>query len=108
MNSMTGFGKAQVKSKLGMFTVEISSVNSRFLEVSVRVPRPFSALEHKVRELVSGNLDRGKVFVFVGFAEAEDSPTKSYVNEKAMVVVSRHLKTIGRKLDLGGAVTMSD
>lgn len=108
MNSMTGFGKAQVKTKTGLFTVEVSSVNSRFLEVSVRVPRPFSALEYKVRERVSTGLDRGKVFVFVGFAEAADSPTKSYVNEEAMMAVSRHLQTIGRKMKLAGEVTMSD
>ena len=108
MNSMTGFGKAQVKGKLGVFTVEISSVNSRFLEVSIRVPRQFSALEHKVRELVSKNLDRGKVFVFAGFAETDDSPSKSYVNERAMIAVSGRLQALRKKLKLAGDVTISD
>ncbi|MBU8934206.1 MAG: YicC family protein [candidate division Zixibacteria bacterium] len=108
MNSMTGFGKAQMKGKPGAFTVEISSVNSRFLEISVRVPRQYSSLEHKVRELVSGNLDRGKVFVFAGFAETEDSPAKSYVNEKAMIAVSHRLLALRKKLKIAGDVTISD
>ena len=47
MNSMTGFGRAEQNSKFGRLTVEISSVNSRFLESSVRLARPYAALEPK-------------------------------------------------------------
>jgi len=89
-------------------TVEVSSVNSRFLEVSVRVPRQLSALEHRVRDFFNGSLDRGKVFVFVGFAESENSPGKNYVNEKAMIEISHCLRDLSRKLKLAGDVTISD
>ncbi|RKX25678.1 MAG: YicC family protein [Candidatus Zixiibacteriota bacterium] len=108
MNSMTGFGKAQVTSKQGTFTVEISSVNSRFLEVSVRMSRQFSALEHRVRELISNRLNRGKVFVFIGFAENENSPNKGYINDKAMAVINHQLQSIRKKLNLTSDVTISD
>lgn len=105
---MTGFGKSQAKGKPGAFTVEISSVNSRFLEVSIRIPRQFSALEHKVRELICGSLDRGKVFVFAGFVETDESPSKSYVNERAMTAVNDRLVKLSKKLKLSGNVTMTD
>ncbi|MEE8575734.1 MAG: YicC/YloC family endoribonuclease, partial [candidate division Zixibacteria bacterium] len=38
---MTGFGKAELKTKSGRYTVEITSVNNRFLEISQRLPRQF-------------------------------------------------------------------
>jgi len=108
MNSMTGFGKAQVTTKYGTFTVEISSVNSRFLEVSVHISRQFSALEHRVREFVNSNLNRGKVSVFAGFSESENSPNKRYINEKAMTEMSHQLQSIQKDLNLTGDITISD
>ncbi|MEA2030225.1 MAG: YicC/YloC family endoribonuclease [candidate division Zixibacteria bacterium] len=108
MNSMTGFGKSQVTTKYGTFTVEISSVNSRFLEVSVHISRQFSALEHRVRELIKNHLNRGKVSVFAGFSESENSPSKSYINEKAIAKINRHLQSIQKDLNLAGDITISD
>jgi uncharacterized protein (TIGR00255 family) len=108
MNSMTGFGKAESSSKSGTFTVEISSVNSRYLEISVRMPRQISALEHKVRELINGHLNRGKVFIHIGFSESEDSPSKSFINEKAVQVINKQLNKIKKDLKIGGEVTISD
>ena len=108
MNSMTGFGKAELVTKQGTFTVEISSVNNRYLEVSARLPRQFSALEYRVRELIGEHLNRGKVFAFIGFTESEQSPNKYYINKNAMISLSRQLQQISKELNLSGGVTISD
>ena len=68
---MTGFGRAEQNSKLGRLTVEISSVNSRFLELSIRLPRPYASLEPKVRETLNSSVKRGKLSLFVNLVDSE-------------------------------------
>ncbi len=69
LKSMTGYGKGEATTLQGNFTVEIRSVNHRYGEVSVRLPRSFMALENDVKRLVSALLKRGKIDVFVQWEE---------------------------------------
>lgn len=69
LKSMTGYGKGEATALHGNFTVEIRSVNHRYGEVSVRMPRSFMALENDVKRLVSSLLKRGKIDVFVQWEE---------------------------------------
>ncbi len=105
---MTGFGKAEQKTRLGLFNVEVSSVNNRFLEVSVRQPRQFSALEYKIKETVGKHLKRGKIYLFVGFTESDDLPDKYAINVKAAEAYARQLRKLQKDLKLGGEVTIGD
>ena len=61
MLSMTAFSRQQLDQEWGSLTWEIRSVNHRYLEVSVRLPEGFRALENSVRETVRKKLTRGKV-----------------------------------------------
>ncbi len=63
--SMTGYGRAEVQTPAGRFTVEIRSVNHRFGEVLVRLPRDLAPLEDRVRETVQAHVSRGRVEVTV-------------------------------------------
>jgi uncharacterized protein (TIGR00255 family) len=104
---MTGFGKAEVTTKIGTFAVEVSSVNNRFLDIQVRQPRPFSALEHRIRELVTAHVSRGKVHVFVNYEEPPQSLTRYTINEEAAKAYHRQLKDLSHKLKLPGEVELS-
>lgn len=66
LRSMTGFGQA--KSAVGTYSyeVEIRSVNHRYLEVSIKLPKGLNALEHDVRSYVTARLRRGKVDLNIG------------------------------------------
>lgn len=70
LKSMTGYGKGEASAPQGSFTVEIRSVNHRYGEVSVRMPRSFMALENDVKRLVTAGLKRGKIDVYVQWEEA--------------------------------------
>ena len=70
LKSMTGYGKGEATTLQGNLTVEIRSVNHRYGEVSVRMPRSFMALENDVKRLVSSVLKRGKTEVYVQWEEA--------------------------------------
>lgn len=66
IRSMTGFGRARQESEAINITVEIRSVNSRYLDVSVRAPREYACLEQKIRQLIQQtSASRGKVEVSV-------------------------------------------
>jgi uncharacterized protein (TIGR00255 family) len=65
VRSMTGFGRGESLADDRRMTVEIRSVNHRFLEFSSRLPRGLATLENRVRERVQGRISRGKVYVGV-------------------------------------------
>jgi uncharacterized protein (TIGR00255 family) len=67
IKSMTGFGIAGLENEQMMIQVEIRSLNSKFLDLSIRSPRQFSDKEHEIRTLVQSILDRGKVNVSIEF-----------------------------------------
>lgn len=65
IRSMTGFGAALSSTPHGEFAVEIKTVNNRFLDQNVRVPRELNFLEMQVREVVKAGIRRGKADVFI-------------------------------------------
>lgn len=65
VRSMTGFGRSTVAFDEGSVTVELRSVNHRFAEFSVRMPRDLLALEEPVRQQLSARIARGRVDVYV-------------------------------------------
>lgn len=69
IKSMTGYGKGESASQQGRFTAEIRSVNHRYGEISVRMPRGFLALENEVKKLLATVLKRGKIDVTVQYEE---------------------------------------
>lgn len=69
IKSMTGYGKGETSSELGNCTVEIRSVNHRYGEVSIRMPRGFMAVENDIKRMISNTLKRGKIDVYVQWEE---------------------------------------
>lgn len=65
IRSMTGYGKAEVAADGVQTSVEIRTVNHRYGEVSVKMPRQLLQYEHEIRKQVSGRLKRGKIDVFI-------------------------------------------
>ncbi|TNF43343.1 MAG: YicC family protein [Cytophagales bacterium] len=90
IKSMTGFGVAGLENEQVVIQVEVRSLNSKFLDLSLRSPRQFSDKEPEIRTLVQNHLDRGKVNVSIEFVPkgAESLPVtinkelfKSYYQE---------------------------
>ena len=65
-NSMTAFGRAVKAVNNKTITVELKSVNSRYLDPTVKISRPYSFLEEKVKSKLSASITRGKVEIYVG------------------------------------------
>ena len=108
MNSMTGYGRAELKTRLGKFIVEISSVNSRFLDYYIKLPRQLYPLEIKIKELVADKISRGKININVELEESESAPGKYTINEKAVKEYYRQLLSLKKRLKLAGEITLRD
>ena len=80
--SMTGYGNAKGSVEGQEITVELKSVNNRYLDCSVRLPRNFLFAEDTVKQAVSAGVSRGKVDVFVSSQASQDSGTVVSVNEE--------------------------
>lgn len=66
VKSMTSFGRASnEEGSKHLFSVEMKSVNSRYLDVNVRLPKSIISLEEEIRKLVNSKLSRGKVDIFI-------------------------------------------
>ena len=78
--SMTGYGSARGAVGGQTFLVEIKSVNNRFLDCSVRLPRSFLFAEDTVKNVISSGVSRGKVDVFVTAQSSSEADTSVSVN----------------------------
>lgn len=102
--SMTGYGSAKGSVEGQEITVELKSVNNRYLDCSIRLPRNFLFAEDTVKQAVSAGVSRGKVDVFVSAQASQDSGTVVSVNEELARgyrdAVARIAETLGLECGL--------
>ena len=95
MKSMTGYGKATVARESRELTIELKSVNHRFLDVSLKIPRAFIEYEDVIRNGLSKGLSRGHVDVFLNYTlvgSTDKTVTVDLSLAKGYVESARQLK----------------
>ena len=73
IKSMTGFGRCEVAEAERKITVEIKSVNHRYLDVSMKIPRKLNFFEASIRGLLKEYTQRGKVDLFLSYEDFTES-----------------------------------
>ncbi len=106
MKSMTGFGKATQSNDLYELTVELRSVNNRYLDLTIRLPREFSVFENLIREQIKKEISRGKVQVYVNL-EKHEAQSDAVVNPALAQKLYSELQTIHQTLRLEEPVRLS-
>lgn len=76
VRSMTGFGRASGHIHSCLFTVEMKSVNHRFLDIQLKMPKQLTNMEDKIKKLISKSISRGRIEVYLN-VEGELLSTKS-------------------------------
>ncbi len=107
--SMTAFGRERADIGGKDITVEIKSVNNRYLDCSVRLPHVYAPLEQRIKQRLSEKgISRGKVDIgiFVDFAEATD--TEILVNTEYAQRYISALRRLKEEFDLSGDITVMD
>ena len=105
--SMTGYGRAQKLIGNKEITVEIRSVNHRFLEYSSRVPRAYSYLEDRLKNLVKASVSRGKVDVSLTIQTVSGTDTKVVINHDLARSYLEALRDLSEDLQLKNDLTVS-
>lgn len=98
MKSMTGYGRCKIEEDGREMTVEVKSVNHRFLDVSCRLARHLSFLDDAVRAGVSARLARGHVDVFVTYANQREDAKAVYVDTALALAYRRAYEQLGEAL----------
>ncbi|HHW46635.1 MAG TPA: YicC family protein [Clostridiales bacterium] len=100
IRSMTGFGRCESTSELMNISIEVKSVNHRYFEFNARVPRIYSFLEEKLKNLFQSKLSRGKIEVFLTINT--DMATKSAVEVNYQLAESyiNALRSIAEKYNI--------
>ena len=100
VKSMTGYGRSQGIYGNKTVTVELKSVNNRFLDCSVRCPKVYMYLEEPVKaDIKASGVSRGKVDVFIGIEYAAGDVSVS-VNEQAAAMYIENITSLADKFEL--------
>lgn len=94
IESMTGYGKGEVTEEGLTFTVELRSVNNRFLEVSSRLPRSLQQRENEIRDIIRAKIARGKVTLNASKEENADEAAALTVNKQRTKAVAKALNDL--------------
>ena len=105
IRSMTGYGSAKGSCDGLEITVELKSVNNRYLDCSVRLPRSFLFAEEQVKSRVQEHISRGKVDVFVTVDSAASDDVVVRVNEGLAAGYIGAVKSLAEKFELDGALS---
>ena len=98
IQSMTGYGKAETVAHNKKFTVEIKSLNSKQIDMNVRVPGSFRDKELKIRKLLSTALSRGKIDCSL-FVEYSGTEKTANINAEVVKKYYHELQIIAKELD---------
>ena len=105
MKSMTGFGRATSSENGRDITVEIRSVNSRFLDLSFRLPRTFQSMELKIRQILKDSISRGKVEVFLSVEDGAERDKRLLVNKVLAEKYKTEITELSKSLGLPASLT---
>ena len=95
---MTGFGQSAYDDGRLQISVEIKSLNSKFLDLNLRLPKIFADREIEIRNLISEKLERGKVSIVIDHQRYGDESMKQSYNEALFVSYYQELKRLADRV----------
>jgi uncharacterized protein (TIGR00255 family) len=100
LKSMTGYGRGEAEQDGLQATVEIRSVNHRFLEAVVRIARPFILLEERIKEQVQSQVSRGHLDIFVTFTDNNDKKRNVKLDKELVVAYHKCLRELAEMMKI--------
>lgn len=107
VRSMTGFGRGTFSDNGKEFTVEIKTVNHRYIDFYIKLPRQIGYLEERVREVASKSLFRGKVDIFISFEDRSDDSRSVTLDESLASAYIQAVEKLKEKYSLKDDLSIS-
>ena len=107
IKSMTGFGRCEIADEKRKFTVELKSVNHRYLDVNMKMPKKLNFFESAIRSLLKKYIERGKVDLYISYEDyTEDNYALKY-NEGLAGEYLKYLNAMAETFHLENDVRVS-
>ena len=107
IKSMTGFGRCEVLKDSRKFTVELKSVNHRYLDVNIRMPKKLNFFETSIRTLLKSYADRGKVDIFITYEDLSQSQVSVKYNAALAADYLKYLTQMAEEFSVDNDVRVS-
>lgn len=106
--SMTGYGQGDAAKNGSRVVVELSSLNNRFFETQIKLPRTLSPLESRIKEQINSRIKRGKVICNLSWKSDVDTAGQLTLNESIAEMYIRVFKQLRDKFSLSNDISLSD
>lgn len=108
VKSMTSFGRSQSEEgNSHLFSIEMKSVNNRYLDINIRLPKFMIALEEEIRKIINKRLNRGKVDVFINYKNYGENSAMPILNMALAKKYYNCLKELSNTLGITDDITVS-
>ena len=107
IKSMTGFGRAEIQDNDRKFTVEIKSVNHRYLDFNIKMPKKLSFFENAIRGVLKEYMQRGKVDVFITYEDLTQSNVVLQYKKEIAAQYLQYFQSMADDFGLENDVTVS-
>ena len=107
IKSMTGFGRCEIAENNRKFTVEMKSVNHRYLDVSIKMPKKLNFFESAIRSELKNYISRGKVDVFITYEDFSENTTSVRYNREVAEEYLKYLRRMSEDFGLDDDVRVS-
>lgn len=94
VRSMTGYGRFEAENEDAKLTVEIKSVNHRYCDISIRLPRNLNAFENEIRKQIKESVSRGKIDVYITYESSHEGDSVVTYNKEMAEAYMELLKKI--------------
>lgn len=108
IKSMTGFGRAKCEYEGREYNVEIKSVNHKYSDVSIKIPRQISYLEEKVRKEILKKVSRGKIDVFITLQDYSEKGKNIKINKELAKVYISQLRELAEETGITANIDVID
>jgi len=108
MKSMTGFGRARLEENNRTYNIEIKSVNHRYNDVTVKMPKSISYLEEKVKKEILLNISRGKIDVFINFENNSAEGKNIKLNKELASIYIKELKELAEQNGINSSIPVTE
>ena len=105
IKSMTGFGRAELVDEEKKITVEMKSVNHRYLDINMRMPKKLSFFEAAIRNLLKEYIQRGKVDLFITYEDYTQSRVSVKYNREIAQQYLTYIREMGSEFGLETEIT---
>lgn len=107
IKSMTGFGRAEVTEDNRKCTIEIKSVNHRYLDLAVKMPKKLNFFESAIRNVLKEYIQRGKVDVFISYEELKEQNVAICYNREVAGEYLKYLREMAEEFGLDNDIRVS-